>query len=47
MTNDMDFDWIMGLTDDQIGVNLKKQLKMVKPDGEMFIRLGWGDKFQR
>jgi len=40
--NNVDFDEAMGMTDDQIRVDLRKHFQMAKPVGEMVFFPGLG-----
>jgi len=44
LMNELDFDWAMGLSYDQIRVKLKRHFGMAKQVGEGFFPLGWGAK---
>jgi len=43
--NELDFDWAIGLSDEQIRVNLKRHFGLARPVGEG-VPLGWGAKYQ-
>jgi len=40
--NELDFNWAMGLSDEQIRVNLKRHFGMPKALGERFFSTGLG-----